>query len=196
MATEDVIKASQSHLLAIGEGIRKRFLDGETWGNCAIEADRLWHAATRFQTESLKLRTITKDQRNAAEDNALALLELRHQALAMPSGVIIPTEERINVANALVAPYYRLAEVGSPILYRQADIQNFFKDLSNAPGAGAAWALRQLLAAMGLPEWALPVLGVITVAGVGLFAYNSFLAPVGGQVKLLRKAGSRGAGLF
>lgn len=194
MSTQDVIAASKKHLLGLGEDIRNRFLAGETWGACAIEADRLWRAATKFQTESLKLRTITQNQRDAAEDNALGLLELKHKALSMPPGNPIPQDERMNVANTLVAPYYWLAEVGSPILYRQADYQDFVRDLTNTPGALLSWTLKQLLATLGLPDWALPVIGVVVVGGTGLWAYNTFLAPVGRPVRLWRKTSRKALG--
>ena len=200
MATNDVIKSSQARLLAIGEGVRQRFLGAETWGNCATEADRLWRIATRFQTSAASLQNITPELRDASQDNALALLELKHKAGALPASGIIPERpvgdepSRTEVASILVSPYRWLAEVSSPILYRQAEIQGLFKDLANAPGAALAWTLRQALVGLGLPEWALPALGVVAVAGAGLFAYNTFLAPVGRPVRLLRKAGSRGAG--
>lgn len=184
--TQDVIAGSQRHLLAVGSAVREKFLGEESWGSLALEADRLWRAATTMQQTSLKLRTITKEQLSEAEHNVVNLLELKFWALSMPSGEVIPAVQRMNIANTLVQPYYWLAQVGSPILYRQADIQDFFKDVANLPGTVANWTLKQLMATLGLPAWALPVMGLLTVAGVGLFAYNTFLAPVGGKIRLAR----------
>lgn len=40
-----------------------------------------------------------------------------------------------------------------------------------------AWSLKQLLAALGLPEWTLPAIGYTALAGAGVWTYFTFIRP-------------------
>lgn len=84
-------------------------------------------------------------------------------------------------------PILWLIGVGTPVLQTQRDMDEMLERASNIPSAGLKWTLEQILKALGLPEWALPAIGVTALVGVGAWAYFAFLAPIGSAARLARR---------
>lgn len=171
--------------------IGKAYQSPQTWGVVALEAQNQWKIATSFQTEAAKLHNITRDQHDQALDNALNLLELKHYAAAQPMSEFLPSDQVQSTVDKLCAPLLWLAAVGQPVLLRQELIHKVAGGLGNAPGDSVAWAIRQALRGLGLPDWVLPIVGFGAVGGLAFWAYNSFLAPVGRVARSVRYANGR-----
>jgi hypothetical protein len=60
-------------------------------------------------------------------------------------------------------------------------------DAANIPSITIKWLLEQLLKSLNLPTWLLPALGITAIAGLGAWAYFSFLAPITASTHVLRR---------
>mgnify|MGYP000079454958 CR=1 FL=1 len=84
-------------------------------------------------------------------------------------------------------------EMGRPVLQREVTITRAGETIdravqvvTDAPSGLAKWTLESLIQAMGLPKWALPAIGVVAIGGLGLWAYSTFLAPIGNIARASR----------
>lgn len=149
-----------------------------TWADAAADAEK-WHTiATKMQTDA-------KDK--SIVDIALNLAELKYAARAQPQIVMIPAAQGQAIAKKLTAPIFWLIGEGEPILARQEFINEIIPDLANAPGLGLKWTLEQLLRALGLPTWLLPVIGAAAIGGAAFWAYHAFLAPISRASRSIRR---------
>jgi hypothetical protein len=177
MSENKVITDWRAGLLAKAEVAESAVRSGITWGKLHTDARALWDIATEMDHQAAQISNITRELRNEAADNAIYLLETWNLAKAMPPEAQVPANFLPEFARRMGAPYRWLVKAGGPVLTRMDTILKTKDAVTNAPGRGLRWAITQALAALGLPPWTAPVLGVVALAGVGAWAYLTFLAP-------------------
>lgn len=87
-------------------------------------------------------------------------------------------------------PAQWLAGVAPPTLqnFREWDsaLTTAAETAANIPSITIKWLLEQLFKSLKLPTWLIPALGITAIAGVGAWAYFSFLAPITASTRALR----------
>lgn len=162
------------------------------------EIAKMFQIAGEFQKESQSISRLTDRDRKDIDYIFIDLGELYGFFGAVDRGMSVNNGYPKSFVFAQGDPYWQkaldlqkapiawLLRIGKPVLESGADANRFLDKVKDAPGAGIRWTLEQLLAGLGLPKWFLPVLGVTTIAGLGAWAYFTFLAPVSAASKTLR----------
>ena len=166
--------------------IQARYRMPVMWVTVADDTLAQYKLAASFQTEARRLNNISADLKRESVDIALDLHELRYAAMNYPATGYLPSELVQNVVDKLCAPLLWLVRTGEPVLVRQELIHQVAKGVTNLPKDAFKWSLEQILGALNLPTWMLPVLGAGAIGGVAWWSYNTFLAPVGRGVRAAR----------
>lgn len=164
------------------------------------EIDRAFVIATERQriAEDMSSSAMPADRLQEIGDICLDLLELKGFFDATASGAMASNgyppmyvfdyrDTYWQKALALEkAPIVWVRDAVIPVLTDFSEMDKALDAVANIPQAGIKWTLEQILKALGLPTWLLPVIGVTAITGVGAWAYFSFLAPVGSASRALR----------
>jgi len=148
----------------------------------------MMNTAGELSTGALSFTSFSSADKREIEDYTIALLEdwpILHRTWA--TKVLDITHVNKLIAD-MQAPYRWLARVSRAAAGDRREIQETFNkvvDKVTNPGFGIQWTLEQLLAALGLPKGALPVVGGVVVLGLGTWAYFTFLEPVRRSTKTL-----------
>lgn len=176
----------ETRMRALGDELRAKYSQGVFPASVLLPDVEKWLRFSEAGAE-LDVRAMTSALRRDFSSAALSLRGIRDWLKSNPSTSYKHSNSLVQtfVSNALKALDAFIA-VGRPTLTTSADNTELVEKVRNAPSALTKWTLEQALAALGLPKWALPALGVTALVGVGLWAYVSFLAPVGAIARVRR----------
>lgn len=143
------------------------------------DIDKNWQLATKFtySSESI-ISSLPKADSDEAEDNAIALLELRAKVKALPPDAQADEAIRKKATVLMSAPYKWFARIGTPVLTRKILIDDLTKQVTDTPSAILKYLLDQLRKTLSLPSWFIPAVATTAVVGLGAWAYFTFLAPL------------------
>lgn len=182
-----VIGRWKTKMAAQGLALRSKYQNLKVVYQATLLTDvtHWWTIATEFDKGAPDLHQLTDAQRTKARNNAVDLLELKAEIKGIGGGYMGAVVDSGTVARAvekMIAPIDWLIAVGGPVLQTDAQYRETYRSLvktaTHAPGLLAKWGLDQVVAAVGLPKWLIPVVGVGVIGGLGFWAYQSFLAPI------------------
>jgi hypothetical protein len=151
------------------------------------DVDGWWQIAAQFAQVAPTMSQITREQVTEAQDNSLGLFEFRAELKQLPADAPLDPERRGIGVVLMMNPINWLVRIGTPVLQTQADYQELAAKAVNAPSTASGWVLDQILKTLHLPTWITPTVAVISLVGVGAWAYFSFLAPVGRAARMVRQ---------
>lgn len=111
------VSSTRERLSTQVEVFKATYAKNVTWDAVLADAEKWYPIATSFANTSKDIGNITASLRNEADDNALALLELR--ALARTQTGTLSAEQRETAVNKLTAPILWLLSTSEPVLARQ-----------------------------------------------------------------------------
>lgn len=141
------------------------------------DVDRVW--AFVRQWNGLDLSSPSDQQRRVMLQTQLSLQGISgilHQNL---DAAVSSTIRNMFVRDATTAIdiYLSVASKTFRATIKTTEVIEDVKKIKDAPAIIVRWSLEQLLGALGIPSWVLPVVGIGALALLGLYAYRSFVPP-------------------